>query len=153
MPSLPTLASPFSWPLLLCRCHTLQNIPLDSLGQLSWLCPVPRSRPPSAHWWEGDAGGTAVMLSQQTPTCYQLLYSYQYRAQHWGLLWGELISPQPDPRGQKAYKLGEVAIETATRLFRTSRQTVRKKASNSCCIHRPISTGIQCQLLGAIRLL
>lgn len=108
---------------------------------------------PQPHWWEGNVGDTAVMLSQQTPMCYQLFSSYHFRGQHWGLLWGKLTSPQPDPQAQKAYKLGEEAIETASRLFRTSRQTVCKKVSNSCYIHRPISTGIPCQLLGAITLL
>lgn len=78
MPSLLTLSSPFSWLLLLRICHMMWNIPLGSLGQLSWLCPVPRSCPPSAYWWEGTVGDTPVMLSQQTPTCYQLLSSTEH---------------------------------------------------------------------------
>ena len=47
---------------ILSRRHMVWNIPLVSLGQLSWLCPLPRSCPPPAYWWGGNVGETALML-------------------------------------------------------------------------------------------
>lgn len=48
------------------------NIPLDSLGKLSWLCPFPRSCQPPAHWLlrvvrGDDVGEITLMLCQRCP--------------------------------------------------------------------------------------
>jgi len=58
------------------------NIPSVSLGQLPWLCPLPRFYPLPACWWRGECWGDSLdavqvlLSSRQTPgvlsTAFQL---------------------------------------------------------------------------------
>lgn len=78
-------SSPLFFQILpLSRHHTAWNIPVVSLSQLSWLCPLPRSCPPQPtseggvldRWFQRCSAGTKALVQ------YQHLASYQCNTQH-----------------------------------------------------------------------
>ena len=90
-------------------CHMVWNILSASLGQFSWLCPLPTSSLPRDYWsfvgrgkkedWRDRLDSVKVLLSsdQNTGVFSTLFYLEIQRTALWGLLWGKLISSQSDP--------------------------------------------------------
>ena len=89
------LCTPLLEPLLL--SPAVWDIPLVSSSQLSWLCPLPASCPPTAYLLEGQSGKETLMLCNicwavPKPTgvlCTLFWSQMQNKALH-RLLWGEL---------------------------------------------------------------
>lgn len=82
---------PFSLLLLLSRCPVVWNVPLDSWGPLSQLCPLPQILPISSlllreECWRGSLDAAEHCSAVAKSECSQPLPGYQHTA-----LWGTLI--------------------------------------------------------------
>lgn len=73
---MPLLSPPFSQLSLLSWCHMVWNIPLVSLGQLSWLCPLPRFCPPHL----------LVVVMVMLDSCEAVWALLLGQPKHWGVI-------------------------------------------------------------------
>lgn len=99
-------------------CHMIWGIPFTSLGQLSWLCPLPGSGSPRAYWplWR-----SVPALLSSTQNVDVLSTSFQQKFQStalWELLWGKLTPSQTDPiHSGFVYSFLQILFLTAFLLF------------------------------------
>lgn len=92
-------SSSFLWAFIAEQSSHGMEIPVVSLGQMSWLCSFLRFFPPPDYWWEAMSESCFSTAQQETKYwCVKKKhFNYLFKAQWYGDCYGKLIPSQLDP--------------------------------------------------------